>query len=81
MLLLTLEWGITDENTDQEIYMITTTKGPMPESILTKKTGVIDNKVEKTLWIEYWLKDELVHRSVHIKLKQGVEMFPEAALI
>ncbi len=61
--------------------MITTTKGPMDEALLTKKTGVIDNEVEKTLWIEYWLKDELVHRSVHIELKHGVEVFPTAESI
>lgn len=58
--------------------IVTTTKGPMDVSLLTKKTGIIDNEVEKTLWIEYWLKDELVHRSVHIELKQGVEVFPVA---
>lgn len=58
--------------------MITTTKGPMDESLLEKKTGVIDNDVETTRWIEYWLEGELVHRSVHVELKQGVEIFPVA---
>lgn len=58
--------------------MITTTKGPMDESLLEKKTGVIDNDVETTNWIEYWLDGELVHRSVHVELKQGVEIFPVA---
>jgi len=61
--------------------MITTTKGLMDETLLEKKTG-IDSDEEKTLqWIEYWLKGELVHRSVHIKLKRGVEMLPIAASI
>jgi hypothetical protein len=31
---------------------------------------VIDNDVEKTLVLEYRLHGELVHRSVHIKLKK-----------
>jgi len=61
--------------------MITTTKGMMDESLLEKKTGVIDNEVEKTEWVEYWLDDELVHRSVNMHLKQGVELFPVAESI
>lgn len=52
--------------------MITTTKGPMDESLLEKKTGIIDDENELTKWIEYWLDGELVHRSVHIKLKTNV---------
>ena len=66
--------------------MITTTKtskenpkGLMDESLLEKKTGIIDNEVERTEWVEYWLEDELVHRSVNMQLKRGVEMFPVAA--
>lgn len=58
--------------------MITTTKGMMDETLLEKKTGVVDNEVEKTTWIEYWDGDELVHRSVHMELKQGIELFPVA---
>lgn len=58
--------------------MITTTKGLMDESLLEKKTGVIDNEVERTEWVEYWDGEELVHRSVNMHLKQGVELFPVA---
>lgn len=58
--------------------IVTTTKGPMDVDLLRKETGVIDNEVETTLWIEYWLESELVHRSVHIQLKHGVEAFPIA---
>lgn len=54
--------------------MITTTKGPMDETKLRKKEGLIDNENEHTTWVEYWDGLELVHRSVHVTLKQGVEI-------
>ena len=49
---------------------ITTTKGEMEDSLLEKKEGVVDNDNEYTTWVEYWLEGELVHRSVHVKLKK-----------
>jgi hypothetical protein len=50
--------------------IILTTKGEMDDSLLEKKEGLIDNDVENTYWVEYWLNGELVHRSVNMKLKQ-----------
>jgi len=52
--------------------MITTTKGDMDESLLEKREGSIDNETETTNWVEYWLDNELVHRSVHMTLKRNV---------
>jgi protoporphyrinogen oxidase len=52
--------------------MITTTKGDMDESLLEKREGSTDNDTETTSWVEYWLGEELVHRSVHMALKRGV---------
>ena len=52
--------------------MITTTKGEMDESLLEKREGSVDNETETTTWVEYWLGEELVHRSVHMALKRGV---------
>lgn len=49
--------------------IITTTKGNMDDSLLLKKEGGIENDNELTTWTEYWLADELVHRSVHVTLK------------
>jgi len=49
---------------------ITTTKGDMDESLLEKKEGIVDNYNEYTTWVEYWHEGELVHRSVHVTLKQ-----------
>lgn len=58
---------------------ITTTKGLMDTDLLVCKEGNVDNAVECTDWIEYWLKDELVHRSVHVRLKTSPALFAEAA--
>jgi hypothetical protein len=52
--------------------IVTTTKGEMDDSLLEKREGSIDTDTETTSWIEYWLKGELVHRSVHMALKRGV---------
>ena len=50
--------------------LVTTTKGDMDESLLTKQEGTIDNEDELTTWIEYWLDGEIVHRSAHVTLKK-----------
>jgi hypothetical protein len=47
-----------------------TTKGDMDVSLLEKKEGFVDNDNEYTTWVEYWHEGELVHRSVHVTLKQ-----------
>jgi hypothetical protein len=51
--------------------MIQTTKGEMDESLLEKREGQSDTDTETIEWVEYWLEGELVHRSVHVKLKQA----------
>lgn len=51
--------------------IITTTKGEMDDSLLVKKEGTIDNENEYTTWVEYWLDEELVHRSAHVTLKKS----------
>jgi hypothetical protein len=61
--------------------IVTTTKGDMDESLLDKKEGIVDNDNEYTTWVEYWLKGELVHRSVHVVLKKSVTLAAEAASI
>ena len=50
--------------------IVTTTKGDMDDSLLVKQEGSIDNENELTMWTEYWLDGELVHRSAHVTLKQ-----------
>lgn len=50
--------------------LVTTTKGEMDDSMLVRKDGELDNENEHTTWVEYYLNDELVHRSVHVRLKK-----------
>lgn len=52
--------------------LVNTTKGEMDASLLEKREGTIDTDNETTNWVEYWLTDELVHRSVHMTLKRNV---------
>ena len=61
--------------------LVNTTKGQMDEALLEKKEGVVDNENEFTTWVEYWHEGELVHRSVHVRLKKAVELGAEAASI
>ena len=51
--------------------IVTTTKGDMDDSLLVKQEGSLDNDIETTTWTEYYLDGELVHRSVHVTLKQA----------
>jgi hypothetical protein len=51
--------------------MIETTKGQMDESLLEKREGQSDTNTETIAWVEYWFENELVHRSVHVKLKHA----------
>ena len=59
--------------------LVTTTKGEMDESLLEKREGSVDNDIEYTTWVEYWLGGELVHRSAHVALKKNVSSAVEAA--
>jgi hypothetical protein len=61
--------------------MINTTHGPMDESLLVKKEGSLDDENEFTTWVEYYLGDELVHRSAHVRLKKNVVAEGIAAML
>ena len=61
--------------------LVTTIKGLMDEALLEKREGAVDNDDEYTTWVEYWLEGELVHRSVHVRLKKAPAVFAEAAQI
>ena len=49
--------------------LVRTIHGEMDDALLVKKEGSLDNENEYTTWVEYWLDDELVHRSAHVTLK------------
>ena len=61
--------------------LVNTIHGEMDDSLLVKKEGSLDNDIEFTTWVEYWLDDVLVHRSVHVTLKTSPALFAEAAEI
>jgi hypothetical protein len=61
--------------------IVTTTKGDMDDSLLIKKEGMVDDDNETTKWIEYWLDNELIHRSVHVHLKTNVMADGIAAML
>ena len=58
--------------------IVTTTKGEMDDSLLERREGSVDNDNESTTWVEYWLADELVHRSAHVRLKKPTISISEA---
>lgn len=45
------------------------------ESLLVKTEGVVDNDNERTTWVEYRFpgSETIVHRSVHVTIKQWPE--------
>jgi hypothetical protein len=61
--------------------LVNTIHGEMDDSLLEKREGVVDNDIELTTWVEYWLNDELVHRSAHVTLKTSPFTAVEAASI
>ena len=58
--------------------IVTTTKGDMDDSLLERREGSVNNDNESTTWVEYWLADELVHRSAHVRLKKPTISISEA---
>jgi hypothetical protein len=44
----------------------------MDDSLLEKREGSDENDNETISFTEYWLDSEMVHRSVHVKLKRNV---------
>ena len=56
---------------------VMTTLGEMDEDDLVKKTGEVENDHEHTRWVEYYHRDLLVHRSVHVHLKEVPAIFGE----
>ncbi len=51
--------------------MIDTIDGRRDEAGLRRVDGAIENDNESTSWVEYWDGDRLVHRSVHVTLKEA----------
>jgi hypothetical protein len=60
---------------------VNTIYGEMDDALLEKKEGSVDNDIEFTTWVEYWLDGELVHRSAHVTLKTSPFTALEGALL
>ena len=52
---------------------VATICGNMDASLLIKKTGMEEDEDQVLTWTEYHLNEELVHRSVDLRLKKGVD--------
>ena len=52
--------------------MITTTKGMMEADTLRRNVETFEDDNELTQAVEYYDGDELVHRSVHVQLKESI---------
>lgn len=52
------------------------------ERLLEKTEGEIDNDNERTIWVEYRFpgSDVVVHRSVHVTIKQGLMAAAESGM-
>lgn len=60
---------------------VTTIHGLMDETLLEKKEYIEDAPEHTGNITEYWLNGELVHRSVHLFMKQGLESDIQAAVL
>jgi hypothetical protein len=61
--------------------LVNTIHGEIDDSLLEKREGSVDNDIEFTTWVEYWLDGELVHRSAHVTLKTSPFTALEGALL
>lgn len=60
---------------------VSTIHGMMDESVLEKMESSQENEDNTVKATEYWLSGELVHRSVHVILKNGVDLLGQAAVL
>jgi len=59
--------------------LITTTRGLMKAHCLIRTMEVYEDEHELTHKIRYYFKGVVVHKSVHVQLKAGVEVLSVAA--
>lgn len=61
--------------------LVSTIHGDMEESLLEYKSGIDTIPEGEAHWSEYWLESELVHRSVHLFVKEGTLLNVDAAVL
>ena len=59
--------------------LISTIHGDIDDSLLEMKSGNEEDNDKYTSWVEYWKDNELVHRSVDLRLKRGLDFSLDAA--
>lgn len=68
-----------NDNTQNEVPLIWTTKGNLPESSLRFEHLWEDTEDYIALALNYYLEDELVKSSKHVYSKKSFDLFPEQA--
>lgn len=58
---------------------VNTTKGLMDVSVLDHRTGVDEDARAHIQWEEYWYKNELVHRSAIVHIKESPKASADVA--
>lgn len=61
--------------------LVSTIHGEMDDSLLENKSGIDIVPEGEAHWNEYWLAGELVHRSVHLFIKEGTTLNGSAAVL
>lgn len=61
------------------IIMVSTIYGELDELLLEKRSGSEEDDDKVLQWLEYWKDGELVHRSIDVKLKRGLDVGLDAA--
>lgn len=61
--------------------LVSTIYGDMDEFLLEFKSGIDNIPEGEAHWTEYWLTGELVHRSVHLFIKEGTSLAGAAAVL
>ena len=59
--------------------LVTTTRGLVDDAEMRRVETEFDDDNEHTTAVEFWIGDELVHRSVHVRLKKGLNLAALAA--
>lgn len=59
--------------------IVNTIHGEMEDSLLEHKAGIDNVSEGEAHWTEYWFEGQLVHRSVHLYIKEGVSLLGDSA--
>ena len=75
-----VSFGLETIGNNVEEPLIYTSKGNLPIANLQYRQGWFESESEISFVEEYWLGEEVVKRSVHTKLKRGLDSAIEQAI-